>query len=88
MLEMNPKKILWETTFLNVRNFLPLQKVTNIFLMFEKWEEVILCKWQMLPEKVNKQISQPSVTLGKDKVQYSANDILKQESQLKTCLSV
>lgn len=42
----------------------------------------------MLLEKVNRQISQPPVMLGEDKVEYSTNDIVKQESQLKTCLSV
>ena len=40
------------------------------------------------PERVNRQISQPPVMLGEDKVQYPANDIVKQGSQLKAYLSV
>ena len=53
-----------------------------------EWEEGILYKWQMLPEKVSRQISQPPVTLGKGREQYSTNDMVKQESQLITCLSI
>ena len=53
-----------------------------------EWEEGILYKWQMLPEKVSRQISQPPVTSGKSREQYSTNDMVKQESQLIMCLSI
>ena len=48
-----------------------------------EWEEGIFYKWQMLPEKVSRQILQPPVTSGRGKEQYSSNDMVKQESPLK-----
>lgn len=43
----------------------------------------------MLPEEeVNRQISLPPAVFREDKVQSSTNDIVQQESQLNTLLSV